>query len=583
MKARSLAGIGLSAAAAALLLSCSPFSAPLPNNAVDVPVVQHLAYSGTFTHTVDPGPTPRDVYFVFTNPSVTVDADQKPSVQSEAIVIDGKSLPAPSPQPLYSANSEPRSLAERIAEFNRDPFKAVGSGGAAAARSEFPVGPGEPSYDTQDVSESPFNDLGPGGTTISIPATCRFVSASTTIADGTTRTLNIWVANDCWIDTGTVGTGTGQKRRLVNGTMVTALADSFLKTGAGNDIYDWVTAVIGAEWGTHSFSNLISPNGEITILLSDIEADNSDTGGIVGYFSARNNFTVASYPDSNQRIMFVIDAVMYANPNPDGSDSPGGPTWAPDVHWPKIIFSTVAHEFQHVIQFYQKQILQGAATGTDTWINEMCSVIMEDLVADKLGVEGPRGIANADGSAGSPGIKETRLSDFNSYSYYPLAVTSGYDLADYSISYAFGSWLARNYGGAQLLNRIVQCPESNTTAVTNAVAAESGRQDESIARLLEKWAASVLLSDMTTVPARYRYNTGGWVTTSAGGLLYNLGSINIFNYTPALYVFTQAGTVPGTTFYRSSNIYYQAALGLGTARSWTITVPQGILTTVVIK
>jgi hypothetical protein len=575
VKARSLVGIGLAAAAAALLVSCNPLSSPLPNNAVDVPVVQHLASSGTFTYTVDPGATPGDVYFVFTNPSVTANAAQKPSVQSASIVIDGKSLPAPSPQPLYSVNSGPRSLADRIAEFNRDPFKAIGRGGSAAPKSESPVGPGEPSFDLVGDNAPPFNDLGPGGTTISVSATCRFVSTPVTVADGTTRKLNIWVANDCW-------TG-GTKRRLVDGTMVTALANSFLNTGAGSDIYDWVTAVVGVEWGTHGYIDLIPPNGEITILLSDIEKDNSDTGGIVGYFWAGNNFTTASVPDSNQRIMFVIDAVMYANPNLDGSGTVDGSVWAPDVFWPKIIFSTLAHEFQHMIQFYQKQILRAAATGTDTWINEMCSMIMEDLVADKLGVEGPRGIANADGSAGSSGIGEGRIPDFNLNSYYPLAVNNNYGLTDYSISYAFGSWLARNYGGTELLRRIVQCPETNSTAATNAVAADSGRQDESMARLLEKWSASVLLSDMTTAPVRYRYNTGGWTTSTAGGLSYNLGSINIFNYTPALYVFTQAGTVPGTVFNRSSNIYYQAALDLGTARSWTITVPQGILMTVVIK
>jgi hypothetical protein len=227
--------------------------------------------------------------------------------------------------------------------------------------------------------------------------------------------------------------------------------------------------------------------------------------------------------------------------------------------------------------------VRGAMTGTDTWINETCSMIMEDLVADKLGVEGPRGVSPADGSAGSPGITEGRIPDFNRYSYYPLAVSSGYDLTDYSISYAFGSWLARNYGGAQLLSRVVQCSETGTAALTNAVAVETGRQDESMAGLLEKWAASVLLSDVTTAPARYRYNTGSWTTSSAGGLTYDLGSINIFNYSPDLYVFTQAGPVPGTTFNRSSNIYYSAAQGLGTARSWTITVPQGILMTVVVK
>jgi len=572
VKARSLAGISLAAAAAALLLSCNPLSSPLPDNAVDVPVVQHLAYSGTFTYSVDPGATSRDVYFVFTNPSVTANADQKPSVEGAAIVIDGKSLPSPGPQPLYSENSEPRSLAERIAEFNRDPFKALGLDASAAARSEFPVGPGEPSFDSFGELDT-LKDLGPGNATISVDATCQFVSpAPVTIADGTTRKLNIWVANDCW----TIG---GTKSHLVDGSMVAALADSFLMTGSANDIYDWVTAVIGAEWGTHGFSNLIPPNREITILLSDIEADNSDTGGIVGYFWAGNNFTTSSVPDSNERIMFVIDAVMYAARVP----ALGETVWSADNYWPKIVISTLAHEFQHMIHFYQKAIVQGAPSGTDTWINEMCSMIMEDLVADKLGVEGPRGVSPADGSAGSPGITEGRIPDFNSNSYYPLAVNSDYGLTDYSISYAFGSWLARNYGGTELLRRIVQCPETNTTAVINAVAAESGPQEESMARLLEKWAASVLLSDMTTAPARYRYNTRGWTTSRAGGLSYNLGSINIFNYAPELYVFTQAGTVPGTTFNRSSNIYYQAALGLGTARSWTLTVPQGILTTVVLK
>jgi hypothetical protein len=168
---------------------------------------------------VDPGATPRDVYFVFTNPSMTANSAQKPSVQSAAIVIDGKSLPAPEPQPLYSENSEPRSLAERIAEFNRDPFKAVGLGSSVAARSEFPVGPGEPSFDTVLDSGS-FSDLGPSDTTIIVPATCQSVSpAPVTVADGTSRTLNIWVADDCMTGTGAEGTAAGQKRHLVTGAM----------------------------------------------------------------------------------------------------------------------------------------------------------------------------------------------------------------------------------------------------------------------------------------------------------------------------------------------------------------------------
>jgi hypothetical protein len=236
-----------------------------------------------------------------------------------------------------------------------------------------------------------------------------------------------------------------------------------------------------------------------------------------------------------------------------------------------------------MIHFYQKQILKNVQAGTDTWINEMCSMIMEDLVSDKLGVEGPRGVNPADGSAGSPGINKGRIPDFNQYSYYPLAQKAGYGLVDYSVSYAFGSWLARNYGGAALLNRIVQCPQTDESAVVNAVAAFTGRTDETFARLLERWSAAVLLSDVTQAPAGYRYNTGGWTAASQGGISYNLGSINIFNYVPALTVFNGSGSVPSSVFYRSSNVYYLAARSLGSSRTWKIKVPTDVLMSVVIN
>jgi hypothetical protein len=117
----------------------------------------------------------------------------------------------------------------------------------------------------------------------------------------------------------------------------------------------------------------------------------------------------------------------------------------------------------------------------------------------------------------------------------------------------------------------------------NAVAAFTGRTDETFARLLERWSAAVLLSDVTQAPAGYRYNTGGWTTASQGGISYNLGSINIFNYVPALTVFNGSGSVPSSVFYRSSNVYYLAARSLGAARTWKIKVPTDVLMSVVIN
>jgi hypothetical protein len=568
MRATTRAGL---LAACALLASCNPFAGPVPTGMQQGPEVQHVPYSGSFTYTVDPGGIDKDVYFVFTNPDLVKDAAQSPTVKAASIAVDGQTLPSPASQPLPSINSAPQSLADRIAEFNRNPFGALGIDRSAALRSanEMPL-PSTPSLDTVGDGGSMW-DYGAGGATVIVSATCRYVSpTAVTVADGTMRKLNIWVANNCW-------SAGGSKTYLVDQTMVDALAAKFLATGAGNDIYDWDTGVIGAEWGPQPYTNLISPNGEITILLSDIAADNSATGGIVGYFDSYNNFTTASAPSSNQRIMFVIDAVMYANPSPS--------TWAPTNFWPKIVFSTLAHEFQHMIQFYQKQVLNSLAVGTDTWINEMCSMIMEDLVADKLGVEGPRGVTTADGSAGPTGNTLGRIGGtygFNAYSNNALAMPTSFGLVDYSVSYAFGAWLARNYGGADLLRRIVQSSLTDSSAVTSAAAAASGKT-ETMERLLEKWAASVLISDSTAAPAGYRYNTGGWTTSTAAGITYNLGSIDIFNYSPALKVYTATGVVPGTTFLHSSNVYYRAASGLAAAKTWSLSIPAGIKLSVVLK
>jgi hypothetical protein len=191
-------------------------------------------------------------------------------------------------------------------------------------------------------------------------------------------------------------------------------------------------------------------------------------------------------------------------------------------------------------------------------------------------------VITADGSAGPSGITDGRIPDFNQDSYYRLAVTSKYDVYDYSTSYAFGAWLARNYGGAELLQRIVQCPQTDSTAVVNAAAAASGKT-ESMERLLEKWSAAVLISDTTAAPPGYRYNTGAWSTSSAGGMSYNLGSIDIFNYTPALLVFNSNSQVFTAPYYSSSNVYFLAASKLAAAKTFSISLPQGLLMSVVLK
>ena len=80
---------------------------------------------------------------------------------------------------------------------------------------------------------------------------------------------------------------------------------------------------------------------------------------------------------------------------------PDGPTWEVTDRGPSVIIGTLAHEFQHMIHFYQKPVVRDA--DSESWLNEMASEVAEDLIADKMMVSGPRGVAYDDPTAGEPG------------------------------------------------------------------------------------------------------------------------------------------------------------------------------------
>jgi hypothetical protein len=490
--------------------------------------------------------------------------------------VDGKSLPAPAAQPLAAYNSNPTTLLERIAEFNRNPFTYVSKAAAAKSALSRPrasyVSALDAASDTPGTTGTFYTNINNDSTYSGadpVAATCRYV-VSGTASDGTTRSLSIWVADSYW--------GTD-----VSSAQVNALASRFLQSTGTSDIYHWDTNVLGEPWGSTSFSNLIPWDSKKTITILLTELNTSYTGAVtVGYFWSKDNFTTSYVGGSNERIMFYIDSKLFGNTL---VTSLGETSWAETNYWPKVVFSTLAHEFQHMIQFYQKEIVAGASSSADSWIDEMCSMIMEDLVADKLGVEGPRGVSAADATAGSSGNTDGRIPEFNAASSTQLTVTGdtyyGTNALDYyATSYAFGAWLTRNYGGTELLKQIVQSNKTDSTAITGAVKTVTGKT-ETMQSLLEKWAAAVLLSDTTTAPAGYRYNTGAWVTSTANDVVYNLGSIDIFNYSPTLSVYDGSSTM-GTGYY-SSNLYYKAASQLSKSQTFSLTIPTGYALSVVLK
>ena len=419
-----------------------------------------------------------------------------------------------------------------------------------------------------------FTEHRDSGVLVSVPATVRKV-----IRSGAT-TLAVWVSDREWQTTCVL------VEQCLTQDMVDAFATRFLRPGASNDIYDWVTAIFGAPWGPHGYSNLLpaAAAGEIHILLLDIEGDGTG-GGVftLGYYhSIHNVLHDPVYPTtlaSAQRLIFFLDSALLSIPE--------GPTWEVDDHNPSKIVSTLAHELQHMIHYYQKQIVNDLPYPpiSEAWLDEMASLIAEDLVADKLEIPGPRGVAHDDPTAGAVRNTAGRLPLYNVHNDIQVTAWSGL-LANYSINYALGAYLARNYGGAALFREIVQNDSASVAAIEEALATLG--HSASFADVLTDWAVANLLSDDTNAPLPYRYNSGTWFTSAAAGQTFRLGSINLFNYSaprytvdgPYLYSLTGfdvAGAQPP-----HSNRYMSVGRTSGTVRL-RINVSAGNRITVVVK
>jgi len=342
------------------------------------------------------------------------------------------------------------------------------------------------------------------------------------------KTLNIWVSDNSFS-----GPGCTTDKCVTQG-MVDALADTFLKSASDNDIYDWVTNIYGEEWGSDAeakYSYLIPANDEITILLTDIDDDGlpaSGEGRVVGFFWAKDNFDQNVVSGSNQRVMFYIDSVMFANEE--------GISWEIDDYWPKEMVSTLAHEFQHMIHYYQKNILRYASIydNTDTWINEMLSESTEDIIGTKIGHS-----------------VENRYPLFNENTALSLTTWNGV-LADYSKVNVYGAYLLRNYGGAKVLHDIMHNSYDDTRAVVDAVNKSDNGSGKTFANLLSEWGIAVMLSDYDNLVDTPEYNIGTLFEDVYGSTVYQMDSINLFNYNPPPMIYTTNGTVKS-----NGNYYYK--------------------------
>jgi len=491
-----------------------------------LPHVESLGIANTIHTKVSLGNTPKDVYVLLSNY-----ANNSGSVR---ITKSNKSIDVADVQSNKITNPKSNIIhaPEYVERFRRNIDQYLNKDGNIVVSSKLVDTIQRNKKDVLNDQKTFYLDVDTSQSTV---ATVRKVVSNVSTEFGN-KTLNIWVSNDSF------GSGCS-KSKCVTETMLDALADTFLKTGIDNDIYDWVTNVYGEEWGTQSNNSLILPNNEITILLTDIGEDNSQTGGVLGFFFEKDNYKKSKLSRSNERIMFYIDSVLFAN---------GEGTWSIDDYWPKEMVSTLAHEFQHMIHFYQKTTILENDNYTDIWINEMLSETTEDLVATKIKHTGSRGVDPLIGSAGDPNNSEGRYPLFNANNRLSLTAWQG-NIENYSNVNAFGAYLIRNYGGAKVLHDIMYNTHLDEQAVVSAVNQAPNGAGKTFNDLLKEWGTAVLLSDndnlSTNLPV---YNTGDFTLDTYKNSTYKIGSVNFFNYSPAPKVSNAVGTIE-----KQGNYYYK--------------------------
>lgn len=216
-------------------------------------------------------------------------------------------------------------------------------------------------------------------------------------------------------------------------------------------IFRNVSTIFGHEYGGGDVS--VNPGGRdgdqhISILVYDIDGDydRDQTGGIYGYFWSKDFYSqeqLSGNLKTNNAEIFYLDA-HFAD------------------KYPEAIYSTMAHEYQHMIHFNMKTVRRGLNSAT--WFNELCSMVAEDLVLENIGLNpaqyGP----------------QSRL-DIFAYHYAESGVSDWLAedevLKSYAGAFAFGAYLARNFGGATFFYEVLHNDKVNEAAISAAMSALS--------------------------------------------------------------------------------------------------------------
>ncbi|OGK07198.1 MAG: hypothetical protein A2W80_11975 [Candidatus Riflebacteria bacterium GWC2_50_8] len=240
--------------------------------------------------------------------------------------------------------------------------------------------------------------------------------------------------------------------------VIDSMADSWATTYTTN------RSIFGHEVPAGPMNNIVVTD-DIWILIADSETKLQGYGGFFwgGDLSAAS--TGESYAASNERKIFYC---AY-------STSPSGISYAK---------GTLAHEFQHMINYCERQAHTSPVKSEQSWLNEAMSGYAEHVCGF--------GIPTTNYT------KAVSVNDFFDGIYTNSLTTWSGDPSDYGQAYLFGTWIGQVYGNSGSVADLLSTP----TVGTAAIELFAGKP---FAQVFGEWAAAMYVNDYTS-GGRYGIN-----------------------------------------------------------------------------
>ena len=296
------------------------------------------------------------------------------------------------------------------------------------------------------------------------------------------------------------------------------LADIF------DQVYPAAANILGYEYGGGPGGNG-GRDGDprIQILVYDIRFANNQVAAS-GYFWPKDWYidSPTSSQRSNQAEMFYLDVSTL-------------------LEYEDFIPYLLVHELQHMINWNEKSVKQGQASGgspagTMAWYNEMLSMMAEDIILSAIGIA-------------PNNYHPVRDMDIFLVSYVRNGFIDWLDLGheSYAKAYAFGAYLLRNYGGIDLFTEIMTNDSINLDSVSSAISSLNPGEDFNSA--LEDFAEALLFYGNSVPPERNTFNrevinTSGSFTYTAHA--FDIGTISNILQNPTREIFGPVIYTSGT-------------------------------------